>query len=424
MAEAAKGEKVAAPAVPNAPPPEDAALPTRAWGGPLARFDAAWTRLETKLVVFALLMEILALALWIALRGLSTDHTAAGNNSGLVFRSLLTATALGIVAHFATRAPKDANGEALASAKKKHDAVVMIAFVAGLLLGRAWVHVGVHFASNLLNWLQNASVLALFGGLRGVATRLTLWLALLGASLATAKGKHIGVDVLVRFIPAKIRLYTTLLGWLLAAVVCLAGSVGFIDYIAIAEFRNVAEKPCPGDPGTMCETGAADKWANVKMRASRDLFLLRRQMALDFKTLPHVFAGENFDKWMTPADWNAWLKDGGWSEHFAPDAVEQLTLTETDPSFRCTPIVSAPGSGESPRGLLTREATFIVPFGLIMIGLRFLLRILLALSGRVRVDPDAAHADDESSHMAHDPDAQPLPGEPGANIADAAKGGA
>ena len=108
------------------------------------------------------------------------------------------------------------------------------------------------------------------------------------------------------------------------------------------------------------------------------------------------------------------------------DAVDELTLTETDPSFRCTPIVSAPGSGESPRGLLTREATFIVPFGLIMIGLRFLLRILLALSGRVRVDPDAAHADDESSHMSHDPDAEPLPGEPGLDIADraSAKGSA
>ena len=420
---AAKEQGAKDAAAKTAPNGEDA-LPVRAWGAPLARLDAAWTRLESKLVVIVLLLEILALTLWIAMRGLSTDHTAAGNNSGLVFRSLLTATALAIVAHFATRASEDATGDALARAKKKHDAVVMVAFVAGLLLGRAWVHVGVHSASNLLNWLQNASVLALFGGLRGVATRLTLWLALLGASLATAKGKHIGVDVLVRFIPAKLRLYTTLFGWLLAAVVCLAGAVGFVDYIAIAEFRNVAEKPCPGDAGKMCETGAGDKWSNVKTRAGRDLFLLGRQTSLDFKTLPHVLAGENFDKWMTPADWNAWLKGGDWSEHFAPEAVEQLTLTETDPSFRCTPIVSAPGSGESPRGLLTREATFIVPFGLIMIGLRFLLRILLALSGRVRVDPDAAHADDEASHMAHDPDAEPLPGEPGANIADAVKGGA
>ena len=405
-------------------PADDAPLEVRAWGAPFARVDAVWTRIETKLVVVVLLLEILALALWIALRGLSTDHTAAGNNSGLVFRSLLTATLLGIVAHFATRASKDAKGEALARAKKKHDVAVMIAFVVGLLLGRAWVHTGVHFASNTLNWLQNASILALFGGLRGVATRLTLWLALLGASLATAKGKHIGVDVLVRFIPPKIRLYTTILGWLLAAIVSIAGAVGFIDYIAIAEFRNVAEKPCPGDPGKMCETTAGDKWANVKMRASRDLFLLGRQTSLDFKTLPHVLSGETFDKWMTPADWNEWLKGAGWSQHFAPEAVDQLTLTETDPAFRCTPIVSAPGSGESPRGLLTREATFIVPFGLIMIGLRFLLRILLALSGRVRVDPDAAHADDESSHMSHDPDAVPLPGEPGINIADRAKGGA
>ena len=56
------------------------------------------------------------------------------------------------------------------------------------------------YFSNALNWLQSASTLTLLGGLRGLATRFTLWLALLGASLATAQGKHINVDVVMRFL--------------------------------------------------------------------------------------------------------------------------------------------------------------------------------------------------------------------------------
>jgi len=57
-------------------------------------------------------------------------------------------------------------------------------------------------ASNVLNWLQTSSSLMLVGGLRGLATRLTLWLALLGASLATSQGKHVHADVAVRYLPA------------------------------------------------------------------------------------------------------------------------------------------------------------------------------------------------------------------------------
>ena len=35
--------------------------------------------------------------------------------------------------------------------------------------------------------------------------RFTLWLALLGASVATAQGKHINVDVVMRFLSPRAR---------------------------------------------------------------------------------------------------------------------------------------------------------------------------------------------------------------------------
>src|SRR5690606_7939417 len=73
-----------------------------AWGRPFARLDAAWTRFESLLCVGVLIAEILALCLWIALKGLSTP-TDAGNAAGLVFRSVLGAIVLGLVAFLVTR---------------------------------------------------------------------------------------------------------------------------------------------------------------------------------------------------------------------------------------------------------------------------------------------------------------------------------
>jgi hypothetical protein len=101
------------------------------------------------------------------------------------------------------------------------------------------VNGGVQYFSNFLNWMQNASVVMRFGGLRspGLVTRLTLWLALLGASMATAKRKHINVDVVMRFLSPKLRVPAALVGWLAAAVMCLAAVWGFTDHIAIEDFK-------------------------------------------------------------------------------------------------------------------------------------------------------------------------------------------
>src|SRR3981081_4371041 len=149
-------------------------VPKRAWGAPLARLDVAWTKLEARLCAFVLFAEIFALCVWISLKGLSGESQGE-DKMGVVFRILITSTAFGFVAHKLTKTRKE---------KWQHRASVCLALVLGSLVGRLRGDVGVSYFSNVLNWMQTASLLTLAGGLRGLATRLTLWVALLGASIA------------------------------------------------------------------------------------------------------------------------------------------------------------------------------------------------------------------------------------------------
>jgi hypothetical protein len=52
------------------------------------------------------------------------------------------------------------------------------------------------------------------------------------------------------------------------------------------------------------------------------------------------------------------------------------------------PAVAVPGGGES-RALLVRDLDFIFPFGLLVIALKFIVRILIMISGNATVDVDA-----------------------------------
>ena len=97
---------------------------------------------------------------------------------------------------------------------------------------------------------------------------------------------------------------------------------------------------------------------------------------------------------MTGREWNTWLADADWTAHFKKEDVDNLKAPDGSDAFR-TPAVNVPGGMEQARGLLIRELNFVFPFGLAMIALRFLLRSLLAISGWVRVDPDAAHEEEE-----------------------------
>jgi hypothetical protein len=355
---------------------------------PLERLDAAWQRLESRLCAGVLVAEIASLTLWISLKGLSADYVPGGNASGLVYRAIVGATVLGIAAHLATRK----RGE------KVHRGATVAAVVVGLVAARLWAHTGVVWSSNVLNWLQNASVLMLIGGLRGLATRFTLWVALLGASLATSRGKHIHVDVLIRYVPQRLQRPTALVGQVAAMLVCVFGAIGFVDYIAISVYRADAVKPCKDDPARSCETTAGDKLGVVGDKVSADFFLLGRQASLDAKTVGKVLGGTPYDKWMTAGEWNAWLDDANWTGHFDKAAVESVHMDPSQANAKRMPQVPVPGTGEEATGLLVRELDFVFPFGLAVIGLKFLLRILLIALGRIDVDPEAAHKEEDLSH--------------------------
>jgi TRAP-type C4-dicarboxylate transport system permease small subunit len=354
---------------------------------PLERVDAGWQRIEARLCAAVLVAEIASLTLWISLKGLSADFRPGENASGLVYRCFLTAAVLGVAAHLATRRRP----------ARVHTNLTTAAVILGLMLGRAWVHVGVMYFGNVLNWLQNASSLMLIGGLRGLATRLTLWVALLGASLATSRGKHIHVDVLVRYVPVKLRVPTALAGQIAAAFVCFFGAIGFCDYISISVFRANATEPCPDDKSKSCDTTPGEKAAAVEHALGQDFFLLGRQMTLDLRTFPKVLGGTPYDKWLTAPEWNTWLDGADWKAHFDATAVDALHMDPSQPSATRMPQVAVPGTGEEARGLLVRELDFVFPFGLAIIAIKFLMRIVLILQGRINVDPDSAHDDPELS---------------------------
>ena len=366
----------------------------QAWGAPLLRFDRAWTRLEARMCAWVLIAEIIALCIWISLKGLSAEY-GAGDSSGIVFRGLVGALVLGFGVHRLTMPKGEQTTDSLADkANRNHAIGVSLAVVVGFLGARAWASSGSTYFSNLLNWMQTASFLTLIGGLRGVATRLTLWLALLGGSLATAQGKHINIDVVMRFLTPKLRMPAAVLGWLAAATMCFAGVWGFFDHIAIESFKSPAVEPCKKDPTQSCDPLVTTKVAHVSEEMGRDFFLLRRQISLDVKSFPKVLAGEKYNEYLHAKDWNAWLGEAPWAAHYPAAEVAGLNVPEDSTETRL-PIISIPGSAENVPGLLTRELNFIFPFGLLMIGLRFILRSLLAISGQIIVDPDAAHGEED-----------------------------
>lgn len=401
--------RIAAAVTPAAAEVANAPLP-KAWGTPIARFDAMLTVVEERLLLAVLLVEIGALVVWVALRGFSLGESDTRN---LILRIPMLAGAFAAIgAWIASRAMRG-------SAAAKH--VPLAAAVVGALLAILTRNAGVFYFQNILNWLQNASSLMLVGGLRGLVTRLTLWLALLGASLATSKGKHINIDVVMRFLPVSYRVPVALIGWLSAAIMCVTGAWGFVDQLALGEFRVERTDVCPGyvappvvegeaaPPAPQCEVGPGVKLAGIREEAGRDLFLLGRQISLDLKSIPRVFfAGEAYDKWFTPADWNAWWKDGGWDAHYKAEDVKAQILSEENTEPRI-PAVTIPGGDENPSGILIRDLNLVLPFGLLIIAIRFLIRSLLALSGHIVVDPDAAHAeDDDLAHGVPQPQTAPV----------------
>ncbi|HVY46720.1 MAG TPA: TRAP transporter small permease subunit [Minicystis sp.] len=339
-----------------------------AWAAPLHRFDLAWTRFEARLLVGVLLAELASLCAWVLLNDL-TDPPDKANADGTIFRGLLAAIALGCLGWFGT--------------KRQSTFVRRTAAIGGIVLGMLsaplWRTAGIAYLDNLKGWLQEGSTLTLMGGLRGVATRLTLWLALLGGSLATGAGRHIHIDLVYRLLPKRFRLPASLVNTAAAALVCFAATWGFVDHIAITSFG--AEK----------DASAATKLGDTVHGIGTDLFLVEKQVGLDARSVFHVLAGERYDHWMTGRAWNAWVDGAGFEGRYTKDQI--ATIKVPDDTETHTPLVIAP-DGTTTRGLLVSVLGLVFPFGLFAIGLRFVLRGLLTLSGHYKTDPSEAHKED------------------------------
>jgi TRAP-type C4-dicarboxylate transport system permease small subunit len=345
-----------------------------AWAAPLDRLDRAWTKLEARLCAFVLVLEILTLVFWISMKSLSSPGSSG---PGLVWRCLFCAAVFGLV------------GRKVAGSHARAEAITGGAMLAGFLVGRAWGDAGSAYFANLFSWLQNASILVFFGGVSELAKRLTLWLALLGASVATGQGKHITVDVVLRLISPRARVPVAVLGWVTAAAVSLFAAWGFFDNLAVEDFHVPTEMK------------AGAKVERVIDDAGRNLSLAGAQLSLDVRSLPKVLAGTPYAKWMTPPVWNAWVRGGAFARFKAED-VKAIELPEDGSiDFRTPAVTAVPGATEQVRMLLTPLLNLIFPFGLLVVALRFLVRCILALTGWIDVDPDAAHGDQDLAH-AHD----------------------
>lgn len=349
-------------------------------GRALERFDAAWTKLDTRIVVALLALEILIVFLIVALKGLANQGDT--RVSGMVFRAVLGA-GLG------TFIPRPLVCKATDATKKR---IAAIGLGVGFALGLASGTSGSAFFANVRDWLAASSSFTLFGGAAGFVKGLTLWVALLGGSLAAARGKHIGVDIGVRLMPERARMPMVVTAWIASAAVCFAAAAGFIDYIITSDF-HADEGVC----ARKLESGSmSERAGEITCIVRRDIFLLGRQASLDAIVIPHLARGEPFDKVLNEDQWNNWLRNGGWSSHYPSERVAALELHTGEPSLRKMPLVSIPG-GEDPQDLLLREFRLVVPWGFAMIGLRLLLRALLAVLGLASVDPNLAHADDRGA---------------------------
>ena len=275
----------------------------------MKRLDAWWSAVEVALVVFVTALLAGSLVLWVCLKGLSS-RTTDTFFAGLVFRALVGMLVAGGLTHRFGRRPW----------------LTTLSCAVGITTSWLWRDVGVEWATNVLGWLQDGSTLTLFGGLRGFGTRLTLWLALLGASLATASGRHVSIDVAKSALGEAARAPLARLGGVVAAAVCLVSAWGFFDFTAVDAFAAA--------PGS----SASSKVATVLGGVSRHTSFVVRQLTSDVQVMPSVLSGTS---WST-----------------LPDL-----------------LIATPG--EATRGLLVKTMNLIVPLGLLLIALRFLLWVLM-----------------------------------------------
>lgn len=175
-----------------------------------------------------------ALVAWIVLKGLAAGSSQPESCFAPCSERLLCAPSRG---WWSARRLRSVTARISASL------IVTAAVLLGLATGGVWANVGSDYFSNVLGWMQSSSALALVGGLRGLGTRFTL-ARFFGASIATAKGKHINVDAVMRFVTPKLRVPLAVLTWMAASLVCITAVFAFVDHIAVEGFKAPAFVQC------------------------------------------------------------------------------------------------------------------------------------------------------------------------------------
>jgi hypothetical protein len=322
------------------------------------------------MLVVVLLSLIFFMVTWISLKGLSLP-LQSGSRAGTAYRMLFGIAVGGGLAQLATRKLPEA----------RRTQITFAVILVGIGIAPLWRARGVEYCEHILNWLQEGSSLTMLGGLRGVSTRLTIVLALTGASLAAASGKHINIDVVLRFFSPRIRKLVFVLSTVATLSVCVAASWGFFDYISIESFS--AKK----------EATAGEKIEQVGHEASQSLFLFRKQIGLDFSAMFHVLGGGKWDDEgrMNGRSWNDIVEYGGYRDHFTKEEVEPVLAPKDALDESRVALVVVPGG--SPRGLLLHAMDLLWCWGLLNIGLRFFMRMLLVVSGHASADPEPEEFD-------------------------------
>ncbi len=379
------------------------------WTRPLVRLDGAWTKVETYLVLGVLIAAILYMTGWVTLNAFHTKGGKLAKFPGAI------ATFAGFASGIAWLNAKD---------RKPKQVLVPIALVVTGVTLLLVAHKQDYFA-NVSRWLSDASLIKQMGTPQIVSARLfTIWVALLGGSLATGAGRQINIDVVMRFIGPKPRLVVALLGYVLASAACFMIAWGFLDYLAITRY------------GAAKDTKPGEKVALVAKSVKRHTFVVQRQLALDVRSFGKVvLGGQPYDRWYTGAEWNEELNTKGWATVYPPPPpsaeqpapaiayptkpclsakeIEDLVAKggSTNPEWRLpgacdggdgtttrAPLATAPEPDD--RTPLEADLSLLFPWGFLMIGLRFLLRGALAVGGAVSTDPNAAHGSDGPTHEA------------------------
>ena len=407
--EAREGAAPGSPATPKQSASTHAAGPPdgpASWVKPLVRLDATWTKIEMYLVLFALLCAIFYMAGWVTLNAF---HTKGGK---LAFYPGAILTFAGLASGLAwSRSVKEDRRGILVPG------LLTIAGVTLLLVARK-----TEYFANISRWLADASLIKQVGTPHIVSSRLfTIWVALLGGSLATGGGRQINIDVVMRFLGPRPRLVVALIGYLAAAASCFTVAWAFVDYVAITGY------------GADKDAKAGEKVAAISGGVGRHLFIVRKQLVLDMRSIGHVvFKGEKFDEWYSADEWNADLNDGGWIGVYpSPAPKEALPAGASFSTKPCVPpaeveanvakgisqnpdwmlpgVCGEPGSKRPPLATapdpddgapLDGDLALLFPWGFFVIGCRFLLRGTLAIGGAVSTDPNAAHGADGEGHGA------------------------